>query len=67
MKMSLFHKNAVKTFWATFEKIGLLFTPSSGHTRPYSDVMIACRRSQHLGCMMKGSLTKSGDSVSALS
>ena len=25
-------KTALATFWATFGKIGLLFTPTSGHT-----------------------------------
>ena len=25
-------KTALTTFWATFGKIGLLFTPTSGHT-----------------------------------
>ena len=27
-------KTALTTFWATFGKIGLLFTPTSGHTGP---------------------------------
>ena len=27
-----FVKTALATFWATFGKIGLLFTPTSGHT-----------------------------------
>ena len=32
-EMTLPHvKTALATFWATFGKIGLLFTPTSGHT-----------------------------------
>ena len=31
-KTSLLCKNCIATFWTTFGKIGLLFTPTSGHT-----------------------------------
>ena len=30
--LGYFEKPAFSTFWATFGKIGLLFTPTSGHT-----------------------------------